>query len=519
MSTERNDLAEIEQRLWAAAVELRANSKLTLAEYRDPVLGLIFLAYAEHRFLAVKPEVEAKASERRPAQADDYRARGVVFVPEISRLSWLASRPEGEDVGSQVDLAMDAIEAINTDLEDVLPRGYAKLEKSTLIELIRLFAPLPQKLSGDAFGLIYEYFLTNFAASEGKLGGEFFTPQSIVRLIVEIIEPFHGKVYDPACGSGGMFVQSARFVDCHQGSPARDLSVYGLEQKEATVPIGLMNLALHGLSGNIRLANSYYEDPHDAVGTFDFVMANPPFNVEGIDKAKLAGDARRFPFGLPSADNGNYIWIQLFRSALNNQGRAGFVMANSASDARYSEADIRRRLIEERSVDVMISVGSNFFYTVPLPVTLWFLDAQKHESARKDTILFIDARKIYEKVDRTHRDFSPEQLALLSNTVRLYRGQTLSLGEKSELTAVCFPTGTYTDVVDFCRAVPVTEVAQKDWSLNPLRYVERAAPDEANNVDFHTTLSELYLSYVAHSDEAEVLRACVEASIRGILEA
>jgi type I restriction enzyme M protein len=258
---------------------------------------------------------------------------------------------------------MDAIESINAGLVGVLPRGYQRLDKSTLVELVRLFAPLPRTLSGDAFGLIYEYFLSSFAASEGRLGGEFFTPQSIVRLIVEVIEPFHGKVYDPACGSGGMFVNCARFVARHQGSPTRDLSVYGQEQKDATFPLGRMNLALHGLSGDIRLANSYYEDLHDAVGGFDFVMANPPFNVDGIDKTKLEGDTRRFPFGLPRPDNGNYIWIQLFRSALNERGRAGFVMANSASDARASEAEIRRQLIEERSVDVMIAIGPNFFYT------------------------------------------------------------------------------------------------------------------------------------------------------------
>jgi type I restriction enzyme M protein len=224
------------------------------------VLGLIFLAFAEHRFDEVRPEVEAKATERKPANADDYRAKGVVFVPENARLSWLVDRAEWEDVGKNVDVAMDSIESINPDLAGILPRGYSKLEKSTLIELIRLFAPLPRTLSGDAFGLIYEYFLANFASAEGRLGGEFFTPQSIVRLIVEIIEPFHGKVYDPACGSGGMFVHCAKFVASHAGSPTRDLSVYGQEQKEATIPLGRMNLALHGLSGDIKQANSYYED-------------------------------------------------------------------------------------------------------------------------------------------------------------------------------------------------------------------------------------------------------------------
>ena len=214
---------------------------------------------------------------------------------------------------------MKAVEAANPELRDVLPRGYQRLEKSTLSELLRLFAPLPRQLSGDAFGLIYEDFLSNFAASEGRLGGEFFTPYSIVRLIVEIIEPFHGKVYDPACGSGGMFVQCAKFVDRHNKSATRELSIYGVEQKEGTVPLAKMNLALHGLSGDIRLANSYYEDPQHSVGAFDFVMANPPFNVDKVDKDKLSGDPR-FPFGIPRTDNANYLWIQQFYSALSDHG-------------------------------------------------------------------------------------------------------------------------------------------------------------------------------------------------------
>ncbi len=512
------DLAELDRRLWAAADELRANSTLTAAQYRDPVLGLIFLAFAEHRYDAVRPELEAKATDRRPVSPDDFRARGVVFVPENARLSWLVDRAEWEDVGRNVDLAMDSIEAINSDLKGVLPRGYAKLEKSTLVELIRLFAPLPRTLSGDAFGLIYEYFLTNFAASEGRLGGEFFTPQSIVRLIVEVIEPFHGKVYDPACGSGGMFVQCARFVAGHSGSPTRDLSVYGQEQKEATVPLGRMNLALHGLSGDIRQANSYYEDLHDAVGRFDFVMANPPFNVNGIDKAKLEGDARRFPFGLPRPDNGNYVWIQLFRSALAETGRAGFVMANSAADARGSEAAIRQALIEERSVDVMIAIGPNFFYTVTLPVTLWFLDRGKRGTPREDTVLFLDARETYRQIDRAHRDFLPEQIELLANVVRLYRGEEPETSAGSaDLVAERFPDGAYRDVPGFCKVATVAEIEAQGWSLNPGRYVGAAAGEEDDG-RFHERLAELHGEFTALSDEAEVLRRKVDAAVRGILE-
>ena len=375
------DLAKVRATLWAAADELRANSKLTPVQYRDPVLGLVFLAYAENRFEAIRADVESKASARNPATVADYKAKSVLYVPDESRLSYLVGLPEGDDIGKAVDDAIKAIEASNPELKDILPRGYQKLERPTLIELLRLFAPLPTQLEGDAFGFIYEDFLSNFAAQEGKGGGEYFTPYSIVRLIVEILEPFRGRVFDPACGSGGMFVQCAKFVERHHESASRKLSVFGTEKTEDTVPLAKMNLALHGLSGDIRQANSYYEDPHHAVGAFDYVMANPPFNVDKIKKEQLAGD-RRFPFGLPKADNGNYLWIQQFYAALAPKGRAGFVMANSASDAGNSEKEIRKQIIQTGTVDVMIAISPNFFYTVTLPVTLWFFDKAKISTPR-----------------------------------------------------------------------------------------------------------------------------------------
>jgi type I restriction enzyme M protein len=514
-----NDLSDLEGRLWAAADELRANSTLTAAQYRDPVLGLIFLAFAEHRFEQLRPEIEAKATARRPPTADDFRARGVLFVPEIARLSYLVERPEGEDLGANIDLAMDAIESTNTGLSAVLPRGYQKLEKSTLVELVRLFAPLPRTLSGDAFGLIYEYFLANFASAEGRLGGEFFTPQSIVRLIVEVIEPFKGKVYDPACGSGGMFVHCAKFVGNHSGSPARDLTVFGQEQKEATIPLGHMNLALHGLSGDIRRANSYYEDLHDSVGRFDFVMANPPFNVDKVDKSKLAGDRRRFPFGLPRLDNANYLWIQLFYSALAETGRAGFVMANSAADARGSEAHIRRELIEAKAVDVMVAISPNFFYTVTLPVTLWFLDRGKRGTSREETVLFLDARHTFRQVDRAHREFMPEHVELLANVVRLYRGEKFEAAAGSETrVAELFPDGEYADVPGLCKVATLAEIEAQSWSLSPGRYVGAAAVEEDDG-DFAVRLADLHDDFTVLSDEAELLRRTVDAAVREILEA
>lgn len=512
------DLAEVRRTLWAAADQLRANSTLAPSEYRGPVLGLIFLAYAEHRFDEIRPEVEAKATARRPVSVDDYRARSVLYVPDEARLSYLVGLPEGQDLGAAVDLAMRAIEIHNPELKDVLPKGYQRLEKSTLVELLRLFAPLPRNLAGDAFGLIYEDFLSNFAMAEGRLGGEFFTPYSIVRLIVEIIEPFHGRVFDPACGSGGMFVQCAKFVERHRGSASAELSVYGQEQKESTVPVAKMNLALHGLSGDIRLGNSYYDDLHHSLGSFDFVMANPPFNVNGVDKSKLEGD-RRFPFGIPRPDNANYLWIQLFYSSLREgAGRAGFVMANSAGDASHSERDIRRQVVESKSVDVVVAIGTNFFYTVTLPVTLWFLDRGKVGTAREDSVLFIDARHLYRQIDRAHRDFLPEQIELIANIVRLYRGEQVETFDGSgPLLKERFPDDKYVDVPGLCKAATLAEIETQGWSLNPGRYTGTALVDEDDG-DFAQQLAELYDEFTRLSDEAQDMRAVIDVAIQGILE-
>ena len=487
-------------------------------QYRDPVLGLVFLAYAENRFEAVRGDVEANRSVRNPAQPADYKAKSVLYVPEQSKLSYIVNLPEGEDIGKAVDDAVKAIEAANPELKDILPRGYQKLERPTLIELLRLFAPLPTQLSGDAFGFIYEDFLSNFAAQEGKGGGEYFTPYSIVRLIVEILEPFQGRVFDPACGSGGMFVQCAKFVGRHHEQASRKLSVYGTEKTEDTVPLAKMNLALHGLSGDIRQANSYYEDPHKAVGAFDFVMANPPFNVDKVKKEQLAGD-KRYPFGLPKADNGNYLWIQQFYAALTDTGRAGFVMANSAGDAGYSEKEIRKQLIESGSVDVMVAISSNFFYTVTLPVTLWFLDKSKKGTPREDTVLFIDARNIFNQIDRAHRDFRPEQIEFITNIVRLYRGEDVETFDGSEdLLAENFPDGKYEDVAGLCKVATRAEIESQGWSLNPGRYIGAAAAEE-DDEDFNEKLGALYAEFTRLSDEAETLRGKVDAAVKRILNA
>jgi len=490
---------QVEARLWNAADELRANSKLKSSEYSVPVMGLVFLRYADYKFQQAAKDLESAGGGRRKIGPADYQAKGVLYLPEQARFSTLIQLPEGGNIGASINDAMRAIEAKNSDLKDVLPKTYNRFENFLLKELLKTMNSVPMDIEGDAFGKIYEYFLGNFARAEGQKGGEFFTPTAIVQLIVGIIEPFRGRIYDPACGSGGMFVQSARFVEKHQKNPGAELSVYGQEKVAETVRLGKMNLAVHGLAGDIRQGNTYYEDLHRSPGKFDFVMANPPFNVDRVDKDRLKDDPR-FPFGLPRPDNGNYLWIQIFYSALNAVGRAGFVMANSASDARGSELDIRKQLIESRAVDVMVAVGSNFFYTVTLPCTLWFLDKRKHETERADQVLFIDARHIYRQIDRAHRDWTPAQVEFLANIALLYRGEEPeNLYESSDLMSEHFPNGVYMDVPGLCKVATIEEIEAQGWSLNPGRYVGVAAREE-EDFDFKERLQEL-------NEELEILNA------------
>jgi len=509
------DLAQLENRLWDAADELRANSGLKASEYASPVLGLIFLRFADARFEAARERVEAKGSARRRIVPADYPAEGVLYLTEEARFPYLLALSEGSDLGSSVNRAMSLIEEHNTELSGALPRTYTALANSTIASLLRHINSYTKDLEGDAFGLIYEYFLGKFAVAEGAGAGEFFTPMSIVRLIVEVIEPFRGRIFDPACGSGGMFAQSARFVERHRRSPGVELSIYGQEKTRDTVRLARMNLAVHGLYGDIREGNSYYEDPHGSLGRFDFVMANPPFNVDRIDKAKLEDDPR-FP-DLPRADNGNFLWIQLFATALNETGRAGFVMANSSSDARHSEGEIRRRLIEERLIDVMVAVGPNFFYTVTLPVTLWFLDRGKRKTDRADRVLFIDARRTFHQIDRAHRDFTEEQLELLANIVRLYRGEKPELATgANELFEQRFPEGAYTDVTGLCKVATIEEIERQGWSLNPGRYVGTEVEDLDDEV-FEEKLAAAQVELRELSARATTLEAGVDEVLTQLL--
>ena len=516
MASPKVDIQDIENRLWAAADELRANSSLKESEYSVPVLGLIFLKYADSRFSALEAEFEGKGSGRRKIGKTDYQASGVMYLPPDARFSALLQLAEGEDLGQALNDAMAAIERENDDLKGVLPRSYKALTNATLTTLLRNVNSILGDIDGDAFGKVYEYFLGKFAMAEGQMGGQFFTPTSIVQLIVEIMEPFSGKIYDPACGSGGMFVQSARFVKEHRQSATDKLSVYGQERVGETVNLCRMNLAVHGLGGQVRQGNTYYEDPYDSVGQFDYVMANPPFNVNKIDKTKLVDDPR-FPFGLPKADNGNYLWIQLFHSSLSKKGRAGFVMANSAADAAGSELEIRRKILEDKSVDVIVSIGSNFFYTVTLPCTLWFFDKGKRKTDRADSVLFINAQKIFNQIDKAHRDFKPEQIEFLANIVRLHRGEKPEFVEGSEaLMAEAFPDGAYEDVAGLCKVETIGEIEAQGWSLNPGRYVgvEAAADDD---FIFAERLAELNEELMSLDEKASTLQAVVSEAVGEVL--
>ncbi|MBA4388399.1 MAG: hypothetical protein C0404_10485 [Verrucomicrobia bacterium] len=540
MANETNGgVSELEKTLWSAADSLRANSNLTSNQYSAPVLGLIFLKYADHKFAVAAQELEGKSTGRRKIGKTDYQARGVLFLPDPARFSALIQLPENANVGKAINEAMKAIEGENEELKDVLPKTYHTLDNRLLSTLLKTFNSITMDVQGDVFGKIYEYFLGEFARAEGQKGGEFFTPTCLVRLIVDIIEPFHGRIVDDACGSGGMFVQSARFVKEHKKNPSDEISIYGQERVAETVRLCKMNLAVHGLAGDIRQGNSYYEDFHSALNTFDFVMANPPFNVDKIAKERLKDD-KRIPFGLPKTDNGNYIWIQLFYSALNDKGRAGFVMANSASDARSSEQDIRKKLIEDRVVDVMVSIGSNFFYTVTLPCTLWFFDKAKrslppspqpspsgrgcrkagegHGVRYSDTVLFIDARHIFRQVDRAHREFAPEQIEFLANIVRLYRGEDVETRQgSSELLKQHFPKGKYADFAGLCKLATVKEIEAQGWSLNPGRYVGVADRAE-DDFDFMERLEEQNEELETLNKEAHALEERIADNVGKLME-
>lgn len=435
------NVQQLENELWDAADQLRANSKLTAAEYSMPVLGLIFLRHADNRFKAYRPEIEADIPPQVPAAQREaliklgFQGKAAIYLPEAARFDGIVSLPQGAKVGEIIDAAMDAVEAEYPVLSGALPRGYAAFEPDLLAELVKIFdRPAIKAATGDVFGRIYEYFLNKFAMSGAQEGGEFFTPPSLVRMIVNVIEPDHGLVLDPACGSAGMFVQTGHFIeDVRHGVVNDTVTFHGQEKSDTNTKLARMNLVVHGLdASNIRQGNTFYDQAEHLIGQCDFVMANPPFNVDGVDTKKVEAqvdDAGRLPFGLPGTNaktgaisNANSLWIQYFYAYLNPTGRAGFVMASSASDAGNKDRDIREQLVKTGHVDVMMAIGNKFFYTRSLPCTLWFFDKGK-PAQRQDKVLMIDARNEYHVVSARSHIFTDEQLANLNAIVWLHRGE------------------------------------------------------------------------------------------------
>jgi type I restriction enzyme M protein len=493
-----DQIKQLEKELWDAADALRANSKLTAAEYKDPLLGLVFLRFAQNLYDQKKIEIEAKLPSgprgKRSLTKEDFLAAGAMMLPELAQYDYLAGLPEGKDIAEAINNAMRSIEADYSDLQGILPKNYQEFEKDLLRELVRVFnKDAVKKATGDVFGRIYEYFLMKFSmqGAGAQEGGEFFTPPSLVELIVNFIEPKHGVILDPACGSGGMFVQTGYFVKEHTTKGINEsIKCYGMELKTNNAKLAKINLAIHGIEGKIIETNSFYSDPHNLLGKCDFVMANPPFNVNKIDKDKeYVKTDPRLPFGLPKADNGNYLWMQYFHSYLNNTGRAGFVMASSATDAGHSEKLIRQQLIETGDVDCIVSVGNNFFYTRSLPCHVWFYDKGKRKENKKN-ILMIDARNVYRKVTTTINDFSEEQLEGLTAIVKMYRGEKPKVDKNNQWFEERFPEAKYTDIEGLCKVVLIDEVRENDYSLTPGRYVGVTIVED-DGVDFKLRLLEI----------------------------
>jgi type I restriction enzyme M protein len=511
---------QLHEKLWSAAEQLRANSGLKLNEMAEPILGLVFLKFADVRFKKAKAMLEAERANPTkrlsPISPDHYQEKGVLYLPEGATYSHLMNLPESENIGKAINEAMKAIEETNRDLAGILPKNYTSISNKTdensriLLTLLKTFNQIPDDIEGDAFGGIYEYFLGEFARAEGAKGGEFFTAQPIVKLLVEVIEPYHGKIFDPACGSGGMFVQSANFVARHSKGTAQvmhEVTLYGQEKGEGNVRIAKMNLAIHGLSGKVEVANSFYEDVHKNVGKCDFVLANPPFNVKGkdknkqiiIDPARLHGDPR-YVYGLPltgkgEISNGNYLWMQMFLSALNENGRAGFVMSNAASDAGNQEKELRKKMVDDGIVDVLISVGTNMFMNATLSCALWFFDKRKKGTDRQSKILFINAQDILTEIDRAHNTWTDEQIQEIAAIVRRYRSEE--------------GYGEYKDIIGRCKVASLDEVRANDYSLNPGRYVA-IVEQEMDDADFDTRMKELMSEFTSLTAEAHGLEEKIQ---------
>ena len=431
-------IEQFEAGLWKIADDLRANSGLASNEYFMPIMGLLFLRHASNRYYAALAAIEAEQAAGNMPDRDlveaDFVRRRAMMLPEAARYDVLLQMPKDGKLGAALSAAMEVIERRFPPLAGQLPRDYEHFDDDVLERMLRMFdSEALRAASGDVFGRIYEYFLVEFSKQRAHDNGEFFTPPSIVQTIVNVIEPDHGIVFDPACGSGGMFVQSSHFIEDAGEDTMKRVTFYGHEKNETTAKLAQINLAVHGLQGAIRAGNeaiTYYRDPHELAGKCDFVMANPPFNVDEVDAEKVRGD-RRLPFGLPGVNkekkvsNANYLWLQYFYTYLNGNGCAGIVMSSQASSAGRDEAKVRQKLVETGAVDAMIDIRGNFFYTRTVPCQLWFLDrAKERDGARRDHVLMLDARNIHRKVTRAIFDFSPEQQKSIAAIVWLYRGQS-----------------------------------------------------------------------------------------------
>lgn len=576
------ELKNLKDRLWHSADMLRAGAHLAANKYGQPILGLIFLRYADILYKQHKDEINAefeklKGTRRARTLKDISIEKCGFYLPECAYFDAINDAPDDAKKATLVKKAMKAIEEENEKMEGVLPKDvYAQLvpeeEPELLSKIVRVFKDIPEDISIDLFGEIYEYFLGNFALAEGKDGGTFYTPATVVRYMVNVLQP-HGinkKFLDPACGSGGMFVQAARYMHRHNASAENDTAMnfrcYGVEKEPDTVKLAKMNLLLNNVRGDITEANSFYSDPYNAVGQFDYVMANPPFNVDEVVVEKVQKDERFSTYGVPrnatksakkgsdkkeTVPNANYLWIGYFATALNENGKAALVMANSASDAGKSEYEIRKKMVEEGIISQMVTLPSNMFNSVTLPATLWFFDKQKANSKKKDEILFIDARNVFTQVDRAHRKFSDEQIKNLAVISRLYEGDTQSFKDllkeykeslknapassddkevktkdywqaQIDWLTERFPDGKYQDVIGLCKVAKIDGedgIKDQDYSLNAGRYVGVVIEDDGMTEDeFKQTILGLNDDFTKLSAEAKKLEKEIAENLKGLFK-
>ena len=572
------ELKQLKDNLWHSADVLRAGAHLAANKYGQPILGLIFLRYADILFKQHKDAIEAEYNEYKGSRMEKSMKEIAIehcgfYLPECAYYDYINDAPDDATKATIVKEAMEAIEDENPTMFGVLPKEvYAQLvpdeEPELLSNIVRIFKDIPENCTVDIFGEIYEYFLGNFALAEGKDGGTFYTPATVVRYMVEVLNPEPGdkKFLDPACGSGGMFVQAARYMHRHNASEAEQMKFrcYGVEKEPDTVKLAKMNLLLNNVRGEITEANSFYSDPYNAFGNFDYVMANPPFNVDEVDYSRVSDDARFNTYGVPrnktksakkksdkkeTVPNANYLWIGYFATALNENGKAALVMANSASDAGKSEYEIRKKLIEAGIISQMVTLPSNMFSSVTLPATLWFFDKHKAQTDKKDEILFIDARNIFTQVDRAHRKFSDEQIKNLGIITRLYNGDTEAFAAllseyQSELNNAPeesddkevktkaywqsqldwlnerFPDGTYRDVIGLCKVAKLDGedgIIDQDYSLNAGRYVGVVIEDDGmTEEEFKETMLGLNRELTELNNEAKELEAQIAENIKAL---